>query len=259
MIETKLFDLTGKVALLTGASKGMGLAMAQALASHGATVVISSRKQDQLDAAAAAINEACGARRAHAFAANAGRKQELQALVDKTHELAGPIDILIGNAGVNVHYGNISEIPDEAYEKTMATNVQANLWLARMVAPDMVEKGSGSMMFTSSVGAFKPSSTLGLYGVSKLALIGLVRNLALEYGPRGIRANAICPGLVRTDFAKALWDNPEAEERANSQIPLRRLGEADDFGGVAVFLASDASRYMTGQALTICGGTNMWA
>jgi NAD(P)-dependent dehydrogenase (short-subunit alcohol dehydrogenase family) len=259
MVETTLFDLTGKVALLTGASKGMGLAMAQALASHGATVVISSRKQDQLDAAAAAINEACGARRAHAVAANAGRKQELQALVDKTHELAGPIDILIGNAGVNVHYGNISEIPDEAYEKTMATNVQANLWLARMVAPDMIEKGSGAMMFTSSVGAFKPSSTLGLYGVSKLALIGLVRNLALEYGPKGIRANAICPGLVRTDFAKALWDNPEAEERANSQIPLRRLGEADDFGGVAVFLASDASRYMTGQALTICGGTNMWA
>lgn len=259
MVETTLFDLTGKVALLTGASKGMGLAMAQALASHGATVVISSRKQDQLDAAASAINEACGAQRAHAVAANAGRKQELQALVDKTHELAGPIDIVVGNAGVNVHYGNISEIPDEAYEKTMATNVQANLWLARMVAPDMIEKGSGSMMFTSSVGAFKPSSTLGLYGVSKLALIGLVRNLALEYGPKGIRANAICPGLVRTDFAKALWDNPEAEERANSQIPLRRLGEADDFGGVAVFLASDASRYMTGQALTICGGTNMWA
>ena len=259
MAETTLFDLTGKVALLTGASKGMGLAMAQALAGHGATVVISSRKQDQLDAAAAAINEACGAQRAHAVAANAGRKQELQALVDKTHELAGPIDILIGNAGVNVHYGNISEIPDEAYEKTMATNVQANLWLARMVVPDMIEKGAGSMMFTSSVGAFKPSSTLGLYGVSKLALIGLVRNLALEYGPKGIRANAICPGLVRTDFAKALWDNPEAEERANSQIPLRRLGEADDFGGVAVFLASDASRYMTGQALTICGGTNMWA
>jgi NAD(P)-dependent dehydrogenase (short-subunit alcohol dehydrogenase family) len=259
MVETTLFDLTGKVALLTGASKGMGLAMAQALASHGATVVISARKQDQLDAAASAINDACGARRAHAVAANAGRKQELQALVDRTHEVAGPIDILVGNAGVNVFYGNISEIPDEAYEKTMATNVQANLWLARMVAPDMIEKGSGSMMFTASVGAFKPSLTLGLYGTSKLALIGLVRNLALEYGPRGIRANAICPGLVRTDFAKALWDNPEAEERANSQIPLRRLGEADDFGGIAVFLGSDASRYMTGQALTICGGTNMWA
>lgn len=258
MVETKLFDLTGKVALLTGASKGMGRAMAEALAAHGATVVISARKQDQLDAAAAEINKACGAQRAHAVAANAGRKNELQALVDKTHEIAGPVDILVGNAGVNVFYGPISEIPDEAYEKTMATNVQANLWLARMVAPDMVEKGSGSMMFTSSIGAFKPSLTLGLYGTSKLALLGLVRNLALEYGPQGIRANAICPGLVRTDFAKALWDNPEAEERANSQIPLRRLGEPDDFAGLAVFLASDASRYMTGQALTVCGGSNMW-
>lgn len=259
MVETKLFDLTGKVALLTGASKGMGRAMAEALAAHGATVVISARKQDQLDAAAAEINKACGAHRAHAVAANAGRKNELQALVDKTHEIAGPVDILVGNAGVNVFYGPISEIPDEAYEKTMATNVQANLWLARMVAPDMIEKGSGSMMFTSSIGAFKPSLTLGLYGTSKLALLGLVRNLALEYGPQGIRANAICPGLVRTDFAKALWDNPEAEERANSQIPLRRLGEPDDFAGLAVYLASDASRYMTGQALTVCGGSNMWA
>lgn len=259
MVNTTLFDLTGKVALLTGASKGMGRAMAEALAAHGATVVISARKQDQLDAAAAEINKACGAQRAHAVAANAGRKEELQALVDKTHEIAGPIDILVGNAGVNVFYGAVSEIPDEAYEKTMKTNVQANLWLARMVVPDMIEKGAGSMMFTASVGAFKPSQTLGVYGTSKLALIGLVRNLALEYGPKGVRANAICPGLVRTDFAKALWDNPEAEERANSQIPLRRLGEPEDFGGLAVFLASDASRYMTGQALTVCGGSNMWA
>jgi len=258
MVNTTLFDLTGKVALLTGASKGMGKAMAEALALHGATVVISSRKQDQLDAAAEEINKACGAKRAHAVAANAGRKAELQALVDKTHEIAGPIDILVGNAGVNIFYGSISDIPDEAYEKTMTTNVQANLWLARMVVPDMIAKGSGSMMFTASVGAFKPSQTLGLYGTSKLALIGLVRNLALEYGPHGVRANAICPGVVRTDFARALWDNPEAEARATSQIPLRRFGEPADFAGLAVYLASDASRYMTGQALTVCGGTNMW-
>ncbi len=258
MVNTTLFDLTGKVALLTGASKGMGLAMAEALATHGATVVISSRKQERLDAAAERINGACGAPRAWGVAANAGRKGELEALVEKTHELAGPVDILVGNAGVNVFYGNISEIPDDAYEKTMTTNVQANLWLARMVAPDMIGKGAGSMMFTSSVGAFKPSEKLGVYGISKLALIGLVRNLALEYGPGGVRVNAICPGLVRTDFARALWDNPEAEQRAKSQIPLRRLGEADDFGGVAVFLGSDASRYMTGQALTVCGGSNMW-
>lgn len=259
MVETRLFDLTGKVALLTGASRGMGRAMAEALAAHGATVVISSRKQDQLDVAATEINEAVGATRAHAIAANAGRKNELEALVAKAREVAGPVDIVVGNAGVNVHYGKISEIPDDAYEKTMATNVQSNLWLARLVVPDMIAKGSGSMMFTSSVGAFKPSETLGLYGVSKLALIGLVRNLAQEFGPQGVRVNAICPGLIRTDFARALWDNPEAEKRANSQIPLRRLGEPEDFQGLAVYLASGASRYMTGQALTVCGGTNMWA
>lgn len=259
MVDTTLFDLTGKVALMTGASKGMGKAMAHGLAAHGATVVISARKQETLDEAAAEINKAVGAERVHAVAANAGRKEDLEALVEKTHQLAGPVDILVGNAGVNVHYGPISEIPDEAYEKTMRTNVQSNLWLARLVAPDMVAKGSGSMMFTASVGAFKPSDTLGLYGTSKLALIGLVRNLALEYGPQGIRANAICPGLVRTDFAKALWDNPEAVKRANEQIPLRRLGEADDFQGLAVFLASDASRYMSGQALTVCGGSFMWS
>ncbi|GAB1263252.1 SDR family oxidoreductase [Aurantivibrio infirmus] len=258
MVETKLFDLTGKVALLTGASKGMGRAMAESLASHGAKVVISSRTQETLDQVAAEINKSCGEERAFGVAANAGRKEELQHLVDKTHELAGPVDILVGNAGINIFFGNITEIPDDAYEKIMKTNVQANLWLAKMVAPDMIAAGSGSMMFTSSIGAFKPSDKLGVYGMSKLALIGLIRNLALEYGPSGIRANAICPGLIRTDFSKALWDNPEALARANSQIPLRRLGEAEDFSGLAVFLASDASRYITGQAHTVCGGTDMW-
>jgi len=252
-----LFDLTGKVALLTGASKGMGLAMARAMAEHGATVVISARKQEALDAAAAEIN-ALGKGTAHAVTCNVGHKDQLQALVDKTHELAGPIDIVIGNAGVNPYYGKTSEIPDAAYEKTMAANVQSNLWLAQMVAPDMVAKGAGSMAFTSSIGAFKPSVMLGTYGMSKLALIGLVKNLAAEFGPKGIRFNAICPGLVRTEFARELWDNPEIEERVKKDIPLRRLGEPEDFAGLAVFLASDASRYMTGQALTVCGGSNMW-
>ncbi|MBR9653278.1 SDR family NAD(P)-dependent oxidoreductase [Thalassovita aquimarina] len=252
-----LFDLTGKVALLTGASKGMGLAMATALADHGATVVISARKQDQLDAAAEKIN-ARGKGRAHGVSCNVGYQDQLQALVDKTHELAGPIDVVIGNAGVNPYFGKTSEIPDDAYEKTMNVNVQSNLWLARMVAPDMVAKGAGSMAFTSSIGAFKPSVMLGTYGMSKLALIGLVRNLAAEFGPQGLRSNAICPGLVKTEFARELWDNPEVETRIKQDIPLRRLGEPEDFAGLAVFLASDASRYMTGQALTVCGGSNMW-
>lgn len=252
-----LFDLTGKTALLTGASKGMGLAMAKALAEHGATVVISARKQDQLDAAAAEIN-AMGKGKAHAVACNVGYKDQLQSLVDQTHSLAGKIDAVIGNAGVNPYYGPTSEIPDDAYDKTMKANVQSNLWLAKMVAPDMIEKGSGSMAFTSSIGAFKPSVMLGTYGMSKLALIGLVRNLAAEFGPKGLRFNAICPGLVRTEFARELWDNPDVEKRIKNDIPLRRLGEPEDFAGLAVYLASDASRYMTGQALTVCGGSNMW-
>lgn len=253
-----LFDLSGKVALLTGASKGMGQAMATALAEHGATVVISARKQERLEQAAAEINAAVGADRAIPVACNVGHKDQIEALVEATRAKAGPIDIVVGNAGVNPYYGPTSQIPDEAYEKTMAANVQSNLWLAQLAVPDMVARGAGSMMFTSSIGAFKPSVTLGTYGMSKLALIGLVRNLAAEFGPSGVRCNAICPGLVRTDFARELWDNPQVEERIRKDIPLRRLGEPEDFKGLAVFLASDASRYMTGQALTVCGGSNMW-
>jgi len=254
-----LFDLSGKVALLTGASKGMGQQMATALAEQGATVVISARKQDRLDEAAAEINAAVGAERAIPVACNVGYKDQLAALVETARAKAGPIDIVVGNAGVNPYYGPTSEIPDEAYEKTMKANVQSNLWLAQLVAPDMAAKGKGSMMFTSSVGAFKPSLTLGTYGMSKLALIGLVRNLAAEFGPKGIRVNAICPGLIRTDFARELWDKPEVEAKITAEIPLRRLGNPEDFKGLAVFLASDASQYMTGQALTVCGGSNMWA
>lgn len=259
MISTALFDLTGKVALLTGASKGMGKAMAQALAEHGARVMISSRKLEPCQAVADEINARCGAQRAFAFACNAGYKDQLQALVDATHQRLGPIDVLVGNAGVNPYYGAQLDIPDEAYDKTMSTNVKSNLWLVRMVAPDMITKKSGSIMLTASVGAFIPSLTLGTYNISKMAVISLVRNLAAELGPRGVRVNAICPGLIRTDFAQALWDNPETEKRASEQIPLRRLGEADDLKGLAVFLASGASGYITGQALTICGGTHMRA
>ena len=254
-----LFDLSGKVALLTGASKGMGYEMAKGLAEHGATVVISSRNQDDLDVAAASINKSVGAERAHAVASNIVHKDQLQALVDKTHKIAGPIDIVVGNAGVNPYFGPIAGISDEQYERTMNANVQSNLWLAKMVAPDMAAKGTGSMMFTSSIGAFKPSDMLGTYNMSKLALIGLVRNLAMEFGKQGIRFNAICPGLIKTDFARELWDKPGVEEKYAKAVPLGRLGEPDDFAGLAVFLGSDASKYMTGQALTVCGGSSMWA
>lgn len=257
-VTTDLFDLTGRVALITGASKGMGLAMAEGLAEHGAKVVVSSRKLDQCEAACEQINDRCGEGAAIPIACNIGYKEQLEALVKETHDRLGAIDVLIANAGVNPFYGPMSKIPDDAFDKIMNSNVRSNHWLCHMVAPDMVEKGRGSIAITSSTGAFSPSEMLGTYAVSKLADIGLVRNLALEYGPSGVRVNAICPGLIKTDFAKALWDNPEAKANAETNTPLRRLGEADDLKGLAVFLASDASAYMTGQALTVCGGTHMW-
>ena len=258
MVATALFDLTGKVALCTGASKGMGLAMAEGLAEHGAKVVVSSRKLDQCEAACKAINDKCADEVAIPVACNIGYKDQLETLVAETRDRLGPIDILVANAGINPFYGPMSEIPDSAFDKIMNSNVRSNHWLAQMVAPDMVANGGGSMMITSSTGAFTPSLTLGTYAISKLADIALVRNLALEYGPSGVRVNAICPGLIKTDFARALWDNVEAKRNAETNTPLRRLGESDDLKGIAVFLASSASAYITGQAIAVCGGTHMW-
>ena len=220
MVDTRLFDLTGKVALLTGASKGMGLSMAEGLAEHGARVVISSRKLDQCEEVARSLNDRLGQGTATAIACNIGYKEQLQALVDETHDRLGPIDVLVHNAGVNPFYGSMAEIPDEAFDKIMGSNVRSVHWLCQMVGPDMIGKGSGAIMVTSSTGAFHASEVLGTYGISKLADIALVRNLAAEWGPHGVRVNAICPGLIKTDFAKALWDNPEAAQRANEQIPL---------------------------------------
>ena len=257
-INSELFDLTGQVALLTGASKGMGRCMAISLARHGSKVVVSSRKIDQCESVVAEINDLCGEERATAIACNVGYKDQLEALVAETRERVGPIDTLVANAGVNPFYGSMTDIPDEAFDKIMGTNVRSNHWLCQMVAPDMIAKGRGSIMITSSTGAFAGSETLGTYNISKLADIALVRNLAMEWGPKGVRVNAICPGLIRTDFAKALWDNPEAAQRVTEQTPLRRFGESEDFEGIVVYLASDASAYMTGQALTICGGTHMY-
>ena len=253
-----MFDLTDRIALLTGSSRGMGAAMAEGLAEQGAKVVISSRNLEACETTAQAINEKLGREAAVAIACNAGYKEQLQSLVDETHNRLGKIDILVGNAGVNPYYGPMGDIPDEAYEKTLKTNVQSNLWLCRMVKADMEEKKRGSILLTASVGAFGPSTTLGTYGMSKMAVISLVRNLAVEWGPLGIRVNALCPALVKTDFAKALWDNPGAAQKVIDQTPLRRLGEADDFKGIAAFIGSDEASWITGQALTICGGTHMF-
>ena len=256
---SKLFDLRNKNVLLTGASKGMGLAMAQGLVNHGANVVISSRKLDQCQKAVDTINESVKLEKAFAFSCNASSKDELNALVDFSMSKLGSITTLVCNAGVNSFFGSMSEIDDESYDKTMNTNVKSNHWLINMVSPFMKESGGGSIMITSSIAAFDASETLGTYSISKLAVLGLVRNYASELGPSNIRVNAICPGLVKTDFSKLLWDNPDAEKATSQRMPLRRLGEPDDFKGVAVFLASDESSFMTGQALTICGGASMWS
>ena len=256
---SKLFNLENKNVLLTGASKGMGLAMAQGLVNHGANVVISSRKLDQCEKAAKTINDSIDQEKAFAYSCNTSSKDELNALVDFSMSKLGSISTLVCNAGVNSFFGSMSEIDDESYDKTMNTNVKSNHWLINMVSPFMKESGGGSIMITSSIAAFDASETLGTYSISKLAVLGLVRNYASELGPSNIRVNAICPGLVKTDFSKLLWENPDAERATSQRMPLRRLGEADDFMGVAVFLASDESSFMTGQALTICGGASMWS
>ena len=255
----KLFNLENKNVLLTGASKGMGLAMAQGLVNHGANVVISSRKLDQCEKAAKTINDSIDQEKAFAYSCNTSIKDELNALVDFSMSKLGSITTLVCNAGVNSFFGSMSEIDDESYDKTMNTNVKSNHWLINMVSPFMKQSGGGSIMITSSIAAFDASETLGTYSISKLAVLGLVRNYASELGPSNIRVNAICPGLVKTDFSKLLWENPDTERATSQRMPLRRLGEADDFMGVAVFLASDESSFMTGQALTICGGASMWS
>jgi NAD(P)-dependent dehydrogenase (short-subunit alcohol dehydrogenase family) len=255
-----LFDLSGKVALITGSSKGIGKAIAQEMAQHGARVVISSRKGDVCEAVAAAINsnlkggEAGGA---VAIPAHVGEKAELERLVAETRRRLGPIDVLVCNAAVNPYHGPSKDIPDSAFDKIMSVNIRSNHWLAHLVLPEMVERRDGSIMIVSSVGGLRGSTELGAYAISKAADLQLVRNLACEYGPHNVRVNAISPGLVRTDFARALWENPANLERRTAHDPLRRIGEPDEIAGIAVYLASRAASFTTGQNFVIDGGATI--
>ncbi len=223
----------------------------------GAKVVVSSRKGDVCEETAAAINELCGEDRAIAIPCNIGHKEQLQNLVDETHRQLGPIDILVGNAGVNPFYGPSAEIPDSAFEKTLASNVESNHWLCHMVLPDMIEKKDGVIVITSSNGAFSPSTVLGAYAISKAADLALVRNLAAEYGQYNIRVNALCPGVFKTRFAAAIWQDENGNELPAEEVPLQRHGDPEELRGVGVFLASRAAGFMTGQALIIDGGVVM--
>ena len=256
---TSLFDLTGKVAIITGSSKGIGRAIAEEMAQHGAQVVISSRKGDVCEQVTAGINEACadGAGGAIAIPAHVGQKEALTKLVDETRDRLGKIDILVCNAAVNPFYGSMADLPDEAFEKILHINIQANHWLAQMVLPEMIERKDGVIIIVSSVGGLRGSDALGAYCISKAADVQLVRNLAVENGPHNIRVNAISPGLVRTDFARALWENPEILAERTSGDPLRRIGEPREIAGSAVYLASAAGSFTTGQNIVVDGGSTI--
>jgi NAD(P)-dependent dehydrogenase (short-subunit alcohol dehydrogenase family) len=248
------FDLTGKVAIITGSTRGIGKAIAEEMAEHGAKVVISSRKQPICDEVAVAINAEFGEGTALAVPANISSKEDLQNLVDETRKAFGKIDVLVCNAASNPYYGPMAGMADEQFRKILDNNIVANHWLIQMVVPEMIERREGSIIIVSSIGGLRGSETIGAYCISKAADMQLARNLAHEYGPHNVRVNCIAPGLIRTDFARALWENPKAEEAVNASTPLRRIGEPHEIAGVAVYLASPASTFMTGQSLVVDGG-----
>jgi NAD(P)-dependent dehydrogenase (short-subunit alcohol dehydrogenase family) len=250
----ELFDLSGKTAIVTGSSRGIGRAIAERLAEHGARVVISSRKAAPCEEVAQAVNARHGDGRAIAVPANIASKEDLQRLVDETIQAFGQIDILVCNAASNPYAGPMAGISDEQFEKILRNNVLANHWLVQMVAPGMVERRDGAILVISSIGGLRGNALIGAYNVSKAADMQLVRNLAVEFGPSNVRVNCIAPGLVQTDFARYLWENPELLKQVTDPAPLKRIGQPDEIAGAAVFLCSKAAAYTTGQTLVVDGG-----
>jgi NAD(P)-dependent dehydrogenase (short-subunit alcohol dehydrogenase family) len=246
------FDLSGKVAVVTGSSRGIGKATAELLAQLGAKVVVSSRKADACEVVVKGIREAGGD--AHVIPCNIGRREEVEHLIRDANAHYGKIDIMVCNAAVNPHYGPIANLTDDAFDKIMGSNVKSNIWLCNLTMPDMAKRGGGSVIIISSIGGLRGSTTIGMYGVSKAADFALCRTLAGEWGPQKVRINCIAPGLVKTDFAKALWDDPEMLTRRTATTPLRRIGEPQEIAGAVAFLGSDASTFMTGQTIVIDGG-----
>lgn len=252
----KPFDLRGKGAVITGSSRGIGRAIAEALAAQGANVIISSRKLPACEQVATAINAREGGR-ATAIAASISSKADVERLVAESIKVLGSVDILVCNAASNPHYGSMSSISDEQFEKILRNNVLANHWLCQLAIPGMAARGDGSIIIISSIGGYRGSEAIGAYNISKAADMQLARNLAVEQGPRGIRVNCIAPGLIKTDFARALWDDEANLAKALSVTPLKRIGLPEDVAGTAVFLASPASRHVTGQTIIVDGGATI--
>jgi NAD(P)-dependent dehydrogenase (short-subunit alcohol dehydrogenase family) len=250
-----LFDLTGKVAIVTGSSRGIGRSIAENLAAHGARVVVSSRKADACELVVEAIRARGG--EAIAIPANISDKAALQRLVDGARAAFGRIDVLVCNAASNPYFGPSSGMGDEVFEKIMRNNVLSNHWLCQMVREEMAARRDGAIIIVSSIGGLKGSTEIGAYCISKAADMQLARNLACEWGPDNIRVNCIAPGLIKTDFARALYEDPARKAAAEAKFPLRRLGEPDDIGGIAVMLASRAGAFITGQSIVADGGATI--
>jgi len=249
-----LFDLTGKTAIITGSSRGIGKAIALRMAEHGANVVVSSRKLDACEAAAEEINDAVGRTAAIPVPANIAHKEALENLVDEAHRAFGPIDICVCNAASNPYFGPMAGISDDQFMKILQNNIISNHWLINMCAPEMRQRKDGAIVIISSIGGLKGSPVIGAYDISKAADMQLARNLAVEFGPDNVRVNTIAPGLVQTDFARALWENPAILKASTERAALKRIGQPDEIAGMAVFLASKAGGFTTGQTFVIDGG-----
>ena len=249
------FDLTDKVAVVTGSSRGIGRSIAEHCAALGAKVVVSSRKADACEEVAAGIKQKGG--EATVIPCNISRKPEVEALVAGTVKQYGGIDILVCNAAVNPYYGPLAGISDEQFDKIMASNIKSNVWLANLAIPNMIQRGGGSVVIISSIGGIRGTEILGAYGISKAADFALARNLACEWGPKNVRVNCVAPGLVKTDFAKALWENEAMVAKRNAATPLRRIGMPDEIGPVAAFLAGPGSSFITGQVIVADGGVTI--
>ncbi len=245
-------DLTGKVALVSGATRGIGLAIAKGLAAAGATVVVSSRKADAVAAAVAEITDA--GHKAIGIAANVGKLDEARKLVDDTVAQAGGLDIVVNNAAANPVYGPVENTDEGAWAKIMSVNLQGPFEIAKRALPHMVARSGGAVLNISSVEGLTPGEGLGIYSVSKAALIALTQVMAREWGPKGVRANTICPGLIKTDFSSTLWKDEKLMARFLRAQPIQRIGEPDEVAGLAVFLCSPAAGFITGGTYTVDGG-----
>tara|TARA_B100000902_G_scaffold135278_1_gene133622 strand:+ start:3425 stop:4192 length:768 start_codon:yes stop_codon:yes gene_type:complete len=252
-----LFNLKDKSILITGSSRGIGKAIAMQCAVHGANVIISSRKSDACSQTADEINKVIGSECAYAIPANISDEKQLEDLVKVTKDKLGRIDVLICNAATNPFMGSMLDMPMEKFDKVMNNNIKSNQFLCNLVLPEMVERNDGSIIIISSIGGLKGSNILGAYNISKAADIMMVKNIAAEFGKNNIRANSIAPGLIKTDFAKALWENPDILKSVLTNTPMKRIGEPDEIAGVAVMLASKAGDYINGQTIVIDGGTTI--